>query len=980
MQFPKYVLVGLGVMSLAVVQGRAAETDPPGLEVGRSGAVIGLSLGEGNPFHTTEREVINARLVEVPGSSVRLALWEELPPGGQAVPFYAISLDGENMARVRRTSYALKLRHGDFDPLGGVPHVELALSAGPTTNLYVVQFVTQPLEEFRAVIEALGGTVYNYLANHAHIVKMDPGTRGKVAALEFVRWVGPYHPTYRLEEFMRDNIDHAAQFYPSQRYNIQVFEAGNEQKNIVADRIQALGGTVDSRDAGKYLLVATLTPEQLFGVVRWDEVMFIDRWGPYEEDMNNARIIGGADYIESVGGYTGTGVRGEVFDGGFNLIHVDFASRPLIIHGGACTSSHGASTSGIVFGDGTGNPIARGMLPDGQGIVASYSTSCGGPGLTGPSRYDHDGELVGPPYFGVFQTASVGTWPRTTQYTTISADTDATLFDFDTVHCQSQSNMGDQMSRPQAWAKNIISGGGVRHFDTLDRSNDCWCNGASIGPAADGRVKPDLTHFYDSIFTTTCCGATSYTSGFGGTSGATPIICGHVGLFFQMWADGIFGNTLVDPTCDPATEDDCVFKNRSHMTMAKAMLINTASQYDWTAGGPNADLDRFKQGWGLPDLQKMYDLALAEKIFVIDETRVLTNLTSALYTLKVPSGEPALKATMTYADPPGTTSSTQHRINDLTLKVTSPSGVVYWGNNGLLTGLWSVAGGSADTIDTVENVFVENPEPGMWNVLVSADEINQDGHVETPGIDADFALVVSGVVEDAIGACCLPNRTCLRTDEADCLARCGTYRGDNTLCLAVCEVEIEATSSSDSTSEANAESQPIPCKRVCRLHPTEACCFVDGTCTDLDDCLCDQQGGIPQGSATTCDLTDCPPPGGACCLEDGTCTITDQATCEGQCGTYQGDNSNCNLSCPIVPLQACCFSDATCSEATVCACLQQGGTPKGSSTDCNTGACCFRDGRCRQIDLCMCQQSGGNFRGSGTSCGPLRCPVKYEKK
>ena len=44
------------------------------------------------------------------------------------------------------------------------------------------------------------------------------------------------------------------------------------------------------------------------------------------------------------------------------------------------------------------------------------------------------------------------------------------------------------------------------------------------------------------------------------------------------------------------------------------------------------------------------------------------------------------------------------------LKVVSPSAVVYWGNHGLLEGNWSTPGGGANTVDTVENVFVNNPE------------------------------------------------------------------------------------------------------------------------------------------------------------------------------------------------------------------------------------------------------------------------------
>ena len=70
---------------------------------------------------------------------------------------------------------------------------------------------------------------------------------------------------------------------------------------------------------------------------------------------------------------------------------------------------------------------------------------------------------------------------------------DDIIFDLDLSILQSQSNKGTQFSRPEAWAKNIISVGGVYHFDTLSRADDAWNNGASIGPAEDGRIKPDLS-------------------------------------------------------------------------------------------------------------------------------------------------------------------------------------------------------------------------------------------------------------------------------------------------------------------------------------------------------------------------------------------------------------------------------------------------------------------------------------------------------
>jgi hypothetical protein len=118
----------------------------------------------------------------------------------------------------------------------------------------------------------------------------------------------------------------------------------------------------------------------------------------------------------------------------------------------------------------------------------------------------------------------------------------------------------------------------------------------------------------------------------------------------------------------------------------------------------------------------------------------------------VPTGEPQFRATMVYADVEGTANSSIHRVNDLDLWVKAPDGKQYHGNYGLggatnpsLAGNYSVAGGSRDARDTVENVFVQKPLSGVWVVRVTATEVNQDTHTETAATDADFALVVSGI-------------------------------------------------------------------------------------------------------------------------------------------------------------------------------------------------------------------------------------------
>ena len=42
-------------------------------------------------------------------------------------------------------------------------------------------------------------------------------------------------------------------------------------------------------------------------------------------------------------------------------------------------------------------------------------------------------------------------------------------------------------------------------------------------------------------------------------------------------------------------------------------------------------------------------------------------------------------------------------------------------------------------------MFVNAPESGTWTVTVMANEVVEDGHVETPAVDVDYALWVSGV-------------------------------------------------------------------------------------------------------------------------------------------------------------------------------------------------------------------------------------------
>ncbi|MCY7375500.1 MAG: FG-GAP-like repeat-containing protein, partial [Pyrinomonadaceae bacterium] len=702
------------------------------LKIRRENNQFVLSAGELGKFHRTTREVSDARAINLPESKTKVLTWNETAESGNKVPFYAISLDGKTVAKIQETSFDLKLRFAKFDPLVEVPATPDALTAKTAIDadgVYIVQFVTQPLDEYRNQITQLGGKNYIYLPNHSYLFGMNAATKKAVEKLPFVRWVGRYQPAYKLEEFLSEGL--ANRTLPTARYNIMVLERGAQMQGKLARNIQSLGGKVDLVVAEGFRMEATLSPDQLVAVANDDDVLFIDRWSAPEQDMDIVRAVGGANFIENTLGFMGQGVRAEVLDAGFLGTHTDFNSGlPPIAHGSNNVDSHGTATYGINFGRGTANPAGRGMLPEAQGIFADYDF------LT--NRYTHTARLKQAPYKAVYQSNSWGS-SLTTQYTTISAEMDDILFLNDFCLLNSQSNAGTQSSRPQAWAKNVVSIGGISHLNTATLTDDRWTS-ASVGPAADGRIKPELAYFYDNIFTTTSSSTTAYTAGFNGTSAATPITAGHFGIFFQMWHNGIFGN----PT--GAT----VFDSAPHMTTAKAVMINTAVQWDMTL--PGANTTRVRQGFGRPDLTNLYNLR--NRMLIVNETDVLTNLQTKTYAVTVASGSTdPLKVTMVYADPMGSPSATQARINDLSLKVTAPDGTIYWGNNGLLTSMWSTSGGRSNIVDTTENVFIQTPAAGNWTIEVIASELVQDARTETSGvIDADYALVASGIANSTQAA------------------------------------------------------------------------------------------------------------------------------------------------------------------------------------------------------------------------------------
>jgi serine protease AprX len=632
----------------------------------------------------------------------------------------------------------LMLHFGAFDPLAGAPAIPDGFAAAPESTLHVVQFATAPTPADRATLAALGATIHWYAPHDAFVVRVDAAKLTELAESPRVRWVGAFQPAWKVEPGLLADLVAAT---PAKLRLVVVMVDPKHDEGALVAAVQRVGGAMWRYAAGNLLIEADVTAAQARTLLREDTVLWLQHTAPIEVDMDNARIQGGANSIEQLGGHTGKGVRGHIMEGIYPN-HPEYAANvyrtaPVAVFSGSPTS-HGNSTFGINFSSGV-NPQARGMCPDGQGYFTDYNFIFNTPpASTGQnSRYGVVQEITNPAnsWRVMYQTASWG-YPQNATYDARSAEMDWIIHEFDIPICQSQSNTGNNNSRPQAWAKNIISCGAIFHNDTAN-PNDDSASGTSMGPANDGRIKPDMCAYYDSIYSTN--GATSYTPGFGGTSGATPIVAGHVGLILEMFTDGYFGHAAA-PTWQHR------FDHKPHFTTTKALLINTARQYDPAIVGAGAAW-RFRQGWGFPAVNDLHDLR--RNILVLDELDVLPHGGSRNFWVHVKPGTPQFRSTMVYADLPAAVPFlAPHRVNDLSLRVFAPGGAIYHGNNGMSgfpTALFTAPGGSPNTLDTVENVFVQNPAYGLWRLEVSAPLVAIDQHVETPAVDADFALVASGI-------------------------------------------------------------------------------------------------------------------------------------------------------------------------------------------------------------------------------------------
>jgi len=214
-----------------------------------------------------------------------------------------------------------------------------------------------------------------------------------------------------------------------------------------------------------------------------------------------------------------------------------------------------------------------------------------------------------------------------------------------------------------------------------------------------------------------------------GTSHSTPATSGIASLSWWWIVNGGAGAAA-------GTVDEIGGNREPSPALMKAWLVTHPSYL--TGVSANDNLPSNSQGYGMPNMSIMFD---ATPKVLLDQSETFDNSgETRSYTWGVADPTKPVRIALTWTDEPGQL-GTSPQVNNLDLTV-EVNGQTYLGNH--FTQNFSVTGGSPDTKNNYEAVFLPAGTTGDVSITVTATNIAGDG-VPASGddTDQDFAIVCS---------------------------------------------------------------------------------------------------------------------------------------------------------------------------------------------------------------------------------------------
>lgn len=694
--------------------------------------------------------------------------------------------DGFSKLQAKPLATTVHLLNGAFDPI----KEQSAITIGGETEsdgYYVLQLGVTPTDEILDSLTESGIEILQYVSHQAFYVYGSGEAIAKAANHSRVRWVGRLLPEHKMSKVLGEQLA-AVRANREPKGGLSRIERPRKGFGIFdvvvfkrADLSTAVSKIVLA--SGAKVRNAIDLPSNFFNVVRVEvplnavekiaeipEVVSIEAWmRPEKEDEIAAQIISGnfvGNTIDPPGydplmqfGVNGQNVTVAVVDdgvgipgdGGFYVTGSNAVNGPLR---GATTGAqgHGHLQASIIAGDTPFSVLDPNGYNYGSGI-APKSNIVNIPllrtGYTGTEADTANDTVTTAGPNGVLGFISNNSWGNGTNgnaYDSLAAQFDgfvrdatfASGIDPMVIVFSAGNSGGSGLTRPKM-AKNVIavaasenvrptlnsSGGTTGVADNLEQLPDF----SSRGPAADTRIKPDITAPGDAV----TGGRSGPDALFGnidanhrvssGTSHAAPQVAGAAALFTQFWKNN---SSNVNPS--PA--------------LLKAAIINSGTEM--TGTGATNPLPNGAEGWGRLNMRFMLNTGVATK-YINQNINLTDPGQSVSFSGVIADSTKETRVALVWTDPPGSTDPAL--VNDLDLTVTI-GGNTYLGN--VFSGGSSAVGGTPDDRNNVENVRLPAgiPNGTPFELRVDAAALNGNGILgNADATDQHFALIAYNLIE-----------------------------------------------------------------------------------------------------------------------------------------------------------------------------------------------------------------------------------------
>ena len=629
---------------------------------------------------------------------------------------------------------------------------------------YILVQTTHPLnrEEKRELAEA-GASILEYVPQDTYLCHFPSSDLGRVRALKFVSWTGPYDKGFKLHPALiglerkgtvRSLFEVSVRPHATLDATPKVVDVilhRNLKASDVLEKIaEAAQVSPDLIQVGRNKVRLTVKARQLDALANVDGVRTVEEVRPRKLLNNVARKILGAPVVGAANPpFFGEGQIVAIADTGFDRgsttdTHPAFTGRvqklyPLGRPNDATdTDGHGTHVCGSVLGNGTSailNISIQGTAPEAKLVMQSVLDSGGG--LGGLPADLHD--LFTTPYNNDGARTHSNSWGSTIgdgSYDSQASEVDDFVWNHrDMLICFAAGNAGaDASSRgvidngsltPPGTAKNCLTVGATENmrpdfnltygggfgFPADPIASDLVANNAegmaafsSRGPTQDGRCKPDVVAPGTAILSTRSRLAT----GTGWQASNDPL------YFF----DG--GTSMATPLvagCVALVREYLAktqARNNPSAALLKALIINAAHNITGQYVPPQVGtIPDNSEGFGRVNVGEVVAPTGQVKFWDEGDGKHLDTGEEEARTVTVAAANQTIKATLVWTDPAG--SGLQ---NDLDLILRAANGTEQHGN---------VPANSTnfDRVNNVEQVAWGNVPIGEVQIITRANRITQ---------------------------------------------------------------------------------------------------------------------------------------------------------------------------------------------------------------------------------------------------------------